>query len=392
MRARAPTGTVRSIRSRVRTARARSTSRLIDSPEGTQQLVVEAQDAAGNRRSRHAVVARIDNTPPARVDVALEGGDGWRNQKRLGGGLGQPRRGRPGADRRGELRVVRRGDANSCSRGTSARPDVSRLPLTVPGPGSGRCRSGERTPQATSEADNASVPVTLRYDPEPPQLAFEPPAAGRPDARRRARDRRSCRESPAARSRSAPPVPGLWQTLPTQTGWRPARRAHRRCAASGRARTCSGRARSDQAGNEASTGSPRATASRWSSRFRCGRRRRFDAGFERTVRRPGNGAERDRAASSGARGIRSSVRRSLAASTTDDGRAIAGAPVQCCPQRRGAEQLVDTLTTDADGRFRTVAIGTQQPHAPARVRRLVADAAQRRRRSSCACRPRPRRG
>ena len=28
--------------------------------------------------------------------------------------------------------------------------------------------------------DNASVPVTLRYDPEPPQLAFETPQAADP--------------------------------------------------------------------------------------------------------------------------------------------------------------------------------------------------------------------
>ena len=30
------------------------------------------------------------------------------------------------------------------------------------------------------EEDNASVPVTLRYDPEPPQLAFEPQQAADP--------------------------------------------------------------------------------------------------------------------------------------------------------------------------------------------------------------------
>ena len=41
--------------------------------------------------------------------------------------------------------------------------------------------------------------------------------------------------------------------------------------------------------------------------------------------------------------------------TTDDGRAIAGAAVQLF----AAEQVVDTVTTDANGRFRTFVIGTQ---------------------------------
>lgn len=49
-------------------------------PEGTQQLVVQAQDAAGNTGSSGPVTARIDKAPPARVDVAVEGGDDWRNR------------------------------------------------------------------------------------------------------------------------------------------------------------------------------------------------------------------------------------------------------------------------------------------------------------------------
>ena len=48
--------------------------------EGTQQLVVQAQDTAGNLGTSAPVVARIDNTPPARVDVAADGGGEWRNE------------------------------------------------------------------------------------------------------------------------------------------------------------------------------------------------------------------------------------------------------------------------------------------------------------------------
>ena len=46
--------------------------------EGTQPIAVEAIDAAGNAGLSKPVTARIDNTPPARVDVAVDGGEGWR--------------------------------------------------------------------------------------------------------------------------------------------------------------------------------------------------------------------------------------------------------------------------------------------------------------------------
>ncbi|HTE63318.1 MAG TPA: hypothetical protein VK631_23385, partial [Solirubrobacteraceae bacterium] len=49
-------------------------------PDGTQQLAVRAQDTAGNIGDSPAVTARIDNTPPGRVDVGVEGSEAWRNR------------------------------------------------------------------------------------------------------------------------------------------------------------------------------------------------------------------------------------------------------------------------------------------------------------------------
>jgi hypothetical protein len=46
--------------------------------EGMQFLVVRAQDPAGNLGDSAGASARIDNTPPGRVDVSVEGGQEWR--------------------------------------------------------------------------------------------------------------------------------------------------------------------------------------------------------------------------------------------------------------------------------------------------------------------------
>ena len=50
----------------------------------------------------------------------------------------------------------------------------------MPGPGEWTLSLWRSDAAGNGEEDNASVPVTLRYDPEPPQLAFEPAAAADP--------------------------------------------------------------------------------------------------------------------------------------------------------------------------------------------------------------------
>ena len=95
-----------------------------------------------------AVTARIDNTPPARVDVAVEGGDGWRNSNEFGVAWANP----PEADRAPiaaagyELCPAAPGAARAATSG--ARPShasSSKCPRRANGP----CRSGAATPRAT---------------------------------------------------------------------------------------------------------------------------------------------------------------------------------------------------------------------------------------------------
>ena len=140
---------------------------------------------------------RIDNTAPAPVDVALDGGDQWRNQNAWTAVWENPDEGDRAPIVAADYKLCEAQDATSCSRDTQAAPGISRLPLTVPGPGEWRL-SVWRTDAAGNQSEaHRSVPVTLRYDPEPPKLAFESPDPADPTlVAARAAD--ECRESPAA--------------------------------------------------------------------------------------------------------------------------------------------------------------------------------------------------
>jgi hypothetical protein len=81
----------------------------------------------------------------------------------------------------------------------------------------------------------------------------------------------------------------------------------------------------------------------------------IQAGFERTVRRPGRRRGTTVVLRQAAR-VGYEQRVAIAGRlTTDDGRSIAGAAVQLS----AGEQVVDTLTTDTNGQFRTSVIGNQ---------------------------------
>ncbi len=129
-----------------------------------------------------------------------------------------------------------------------------------------------RDAAGNESADNASAPVTLRYDPEPPQLAFEPPPAGDPTL---------------VAVQASDAVSRAWRTGRSRSA-RPDRAAGRRSPPSGRPTGCSrgsttrscrreptrcGRAPSTRpATRPPPTGA--STGSRCCSRCRCGRRPR----------------------------------------------------------------------------------------------------------------------
>ena len=139
---------------------------------------MQAQDTAGNVGDSPPVTARIDNTPPGRVDVSVEGGDGWRNRNDFAAAWANP----PEVDRAPIAAVGYKlcSVGGSCSRGEQTGGDIARLGLPVPAPGEWTLSLWRRDAAGNESEGAASVPVTLRYDPEPPQLGFEPPSAADP--------------------------------------------------------------------------------------------------------------------------------------------------------------------------------------------------------------------
>jgi 5-hydroxyisourate hydrolase-like protein (transthyretin family) len=149
-------------------------------PEGSQALSVQAFDAAQNLGTSAPQTVRVDNTPPGAIPVAVGGGQGWRNQNSFDLAWNNP----PEADRApisvAHLRLCP-GDGGNCTSTARSGAGIQSLAdLAVPGPGEWQARVWREDAAGNQEPENASVPVTLRFDPESPQLAFEPVLASDP--------------------------------------------------------------------------------------------------------------------------------------------------------------------------------------------------------------------
>lgn len=152
------------------------TRRLLD---GTQQLAVQVQDTAGNVGASAPITAHIDNTPPGRVDVALDRGDAWRNTNDFSATWTNPEE----PDRApivGATYKLCGASGGNCTQADVNGDALASAPVQVPGPGEWTLSVWRRDAAGNADATAASVPVNLRYDPEPPQLSFDPPAASDP--------------------------------------------------------------------------------------------------------------------------------------------------------------------------------------------------------------------
>jgi hypothetical protein len=183
--------------------------------EGSQALVVEARDAADNSQVSSAVTVRIDNTAPGAVPVTVEGGESWRNGNDFDVTWVNPVEGDRAPISVAHYRVCRQ-DGSECKDGSRSGVGIDQLPdLSVPGPGEWQLRVWREDAATNTEPANASVPVTLRFDAEPPQLGFEQSSASDPtQVSVLVTDRVSglaSGEIEISREGS-----GLWQALPTR--------------------------------------------------------------------------------------------------------------------------------------------------------------------------------
>lgn len=148
-------------------------------PEGTQQLAVDAQDTAGNVGTSAPITARVDNSPPARVSVTVDDGDAWRSTNGFSLTWENP----PEGDRAPIVGVTYKlcaVDGTRCVQNDATGEGLSSLPVEAPGPGEWTVALWRKDAAGNIDSTAASVPVTLRYDPEPPQMSFDPPAASDP--------------------------------------------------------------------------------------------------------------------------------------------------------------------------------------------------------------------
>lgn len=151
-----------------------------EAPEGSQPLTVVAEDAAGNRAESGAVTVRIDNAAPGAVPVGVGGGETWRNANDFDLAWTNASEGDRAPITAAHFRLCR-ADGNDCINGDRTGAGVATIDnLAVPSPGEWELRLWREDAAGNQQSANASQPVKLRFDPEPPQLGFENPSAEDP--------------------------------------------------------------------------------------------------------------------------------------------------------------------------------------------------------------------
>lgn len=183
-------------------------------PEGSQAMTVVAEDSAGNRAESPAVTARIDNAAPGAVPLGVAGGEVWRNQNDFDVSWANPAELDRAPISAVHYRVCRAG-SDECVGGDRTGASIAAVEnLTVPSPGEWDLRLWREDAAGNQQPDNASQPVRLRFDPEPPELGFETPVADDPTrVSVRVTDRVSGLGGGGIEM--SPVGSGTWQALPT---------------------------------------------------------------------------------------------------------------------------------------------------------------------------------
>lgn len=149
-------------------------------PEGSHPLHVSAEDAAGNTADSEPVTVRIDNTAPGAVGVGVEGGETWRNDNDFDLVWANPAEDDRAPIAAAHYRICDPG-GEDCATASREAEDIERIDdMRVPSAGEWELRMWREDAAGNRESANASVPVALLYDPEPPELGFEQPSAEDP--------------------------------------------------------------------------------------------------------------------------------------------------------------------------------------------------------------------
>lgn len=324
--------------------------------EGTQSLQVIGVDTADNWNASPAITVRVDNTPPGAVAVSIEGGDRWRSANDFDAVWQNPDEGDRAPIVGAQWRVCR-AEGDQCSNGSQQGTGIARLAdLSVPAPGEWELRMWRTDAAGNSQPANASPPVTLRYDPEPPKLSFEPSPADDPTKVLVGVSERVSAIAGGTIELSRDGS-GTWQTLATQLeGPRLAARIDDAHLPPGRYLL---RAQaSDLAGNVGVASAAQAVTLplRIESAMRAGVERKKLVrirGKRRVVRRRVTVLRRHGRVRYGDQVTVGGVL------TNRDGQPLSGQQIQVVGQGPGGDQLLAVLTTNSKGRYRYRAAGSQ---------------------------------
>lgn len=186
----------------------------VEIPEGSQALTVTAEDAAGNLGSSSPVTVRIDNAAPGAVAVGVGGGEGWRNSNDFDLAWTNP----PEPDRAPIIAAhyrLCRAAGGDCLSGDRPGAGIAAIDnVTVPSPGEWELRLWREDAARNQQPANASQPVRLRFDPEPPKLGFEGQSTDDP-TRVSVLATDSISGVSSGQIEISPAGSGAWQVLPT---------------------------------------------------------------------------------------------------------------------------------------------------------------------------------
>jgi hypothetical protein len=147
-------------------------------PDGRHSLTVSATDAAGNSAAAVRDVY-VDNTAPDPVAPQVVGGDTWRRANQFEVAWTNPTN-HAAPIVRAYWKICAT-DGTCPSRGQRDGTNVQGLSsLRVPAPGEYQLRVWLEDAAGNAHEGSAVISAALRFDPEPPQLTFEPTDIGDP--------------------------------------------------------------------------------------------------------------------------------------------------------------------------------------------------------------------